>query len=117
MGLKNLALTKSEAKDTMMGCAPCEPDVDNAPKYPWGTALDLDDETLSKLDMDKLPDVGVEVTITAKAKITRKSENEDQGGVRRSLGVQITDMSIGDPSQSAESKLYKDTTGSGNPLG
>lgn len=112
MALKNLALTPAEAKDTYLGCGPCEPDADNAPKYPWGTELNLEDETLEKLGIDRLPEVGEEVQITAVAKVTRVSASESQGGARRSLYLQITDMAVGLPSQSAESKLY----GAGNPL-
>lgn len=108
MALKDLALSAAEAKKDMIGYASVEGDVDNMPKYPWGTSLDLDDDTLGKLGLAKLPEVGEEVAITAVAKVTRISANEDQGGMRKCLGLQITSMEVNVPSQtaSAADKLY-----------
>lgn len=100
----SLALTADEAKETIIGCASSDPK--DMPKYPYGTTLDLNDETLKKLGLDKLPEVGEEVAITCLAKITRISAYEEQEGVERSLGLQIVDMDLNVPSQSAASKLY-----------
>ena len=111
MALKNIAMSAAEAKETMIGYNTA--DVSNAPKYPYGTSLDLNNDTLEKLGITKLPSVGEEVTITAKAKVTRISAYEEQGGAEQCLGLQITDMDVSIPSQSqsASDKLY-----GGNPL-
>lgn len=114
MALKSLALTPAEAKDTYLGCAPCDAGEDNGPKYPWGTELNLEDDSLKKLGIEKLPEVGEVVNIMAQAKVTRVSASESQSGARRSLALQITDMAVDNPSQSRESKLYGNTTE--NPL-
>jgi len=67
------------------------------PEYPWGLELDLDSDTIKKLGIDfKNQTVGDSVHFTAKAKITRMSENQDiVGGGNRSLGLQITSMGWG----------------------
>lgn len=106
MTMQDLSLSPEEAKETMIGYSTSNPE--DAPKYPWGTSLDLDNDTLAKLGITKLPEVGEEVAITAIAKVTRISANEDQGGTRQCLGLQITTMEVGIPSQvtSAASKLY-----------
>ena len=111
MARKNLALTPDEAKETMIGYNSV--DASEAPKYPYGTCLDLNDESLQKLGITKLPNVGEEVTIQAKAKVTRISAYVEQGGAEQCLGLQITDMDVSIPSQSqsASDKLY-----GGNPL-
>lgn len=106
MPLKDLAMSPEEAKETMMGY--CESDVKDAPKYPWGTELDLNDTTLKKLGLTSLPAVGSEVTITAVAKVTRISAREEQGGAEQCLGLQITQMDLNSQGgeQPAANKLY-----------
>lgn len=105
--MKSIALTKAEAKETMMEYTPSAAE---APKYPYGTTLDLNDDTLSKLGLESLPAVGTEVTIMAKAKVTRVSMYEEQSGAESCMGLQITDMDITVPgnSKSVAQKLYKD---------
>jgi len=102
--MKDIALTAAEAKETMLGCSEA-----HAPKYPWGTSLEFDDETLEKLGITQLPDIGEEVAITAVAKVTRISASEDQDGARRCLGLQITLLDVNIPSQvlTPANKLYK----------
>ena len=105
--MKDISLTAAEAKENMIGCASI--DSADAPKYPWGTSLDLDDDTLTKLGITKLPDVGEELALTAVVKVTRISANEDQGGTRQCLGLQITSMELNIPSQviAPANKLYR----------
>ena len=106
--MKNIAMTKAEAKETMMEYT--APKAAEAPKYPYGTTLDLNDDTLSKLGLESLPAVGTEVTIMAKAMVTRVSMYEEQGGAESCMALQITDMDITVPEggKSAAQKLYKD---------
>jgi hypothetical protein len=65
--------------------------------YPYGLRICLDEECLAKLGVEKLPELGAEMMITAKVRVTRKSESEDmaEGEVERSLDLQITDMALG----------------------
>lgn len=111
MTMQDLSLTPAEAKETMMGYA--SPDISEAPKYAYGTSLDLNSDTLAKLGITKLPGVGEEVAITAVGKVTRISAYEEQGGSEQCRGIQITMMEIDIPSQvpaTAARKLYAATS-------
>lgn len=111
MALKDLALSAAEAKDTALGSSAAL--ENDAPKYPYGTMLDLNGETLSKIGMKKLPMVGEKVRIVAEGTITRVSEYQEQDGTDRCVGIQLTAMDVSAPSQrdSASDRLY-----GGNPL-
>ena len=67
----------------------------DAPKYPWGLSICLNDDSLDKLGVKTLPAVGTEVTIVAKATVSGTSEYSTEGeGSRASMDLQITDMQI-----------------------
>jgi hypothetical protein len=88
--LINMQQSAEEAKEYT------EPKASDAPKYPWGLCITLNDDSLEKLGIDALPAVDVEVTIIAKAIVSRTSEYQTQGGEsERSLDLQITDMQVG----------------------
>lgn len=82
----------------------------DAPMYPWGLQLHLDDETLDKLGITKLPEVGKSYTLTAKCDVTSVSENDSGDGPRRSVSLQITDLSLdfggGEKNSNAGAQLY-----------
>ena len=75
------------------------------PIYPYGTGLCLDEVALDKLDLDPAQDmeVGTLVHIMAVAKVTGYSTREYEGGSHRTLDLQITDMSIDDAPEAADS--------------
>jgi len=76
------------------------------PVYPWGLALTLDNEALEKLGMPTC-EVGDELMLMAKVKVTNMSANESENGKNRSLGLQITDMALEAGSESeASGALY-----------
>ncbi len=62
--------------------------------YPYGTRLELDHETLTKLGHTSMPQVGDTFHLHAKAKVTSASEHSSEGedGPRRSVSLQITHM-------------------------
>lgn len=67
----------------------------DAPKYPWGLSICLNDDSLEKLGVKSLPAVGTEVTIVAKATVSGTSENATENdGTRSSMDLQITDMQL-----------------------
>jgi len=69
----------------------------DAPLYPFGTSVDLDNEALSKLGMDELPEVGEEYTLMAKVSVTSVSSNQYGAGEKsRRVCLQITAMGLGD---------------------
>ena len=75
--------------------------------YPYGLQIRLDNETIEKLGIP-LPEVGKEVNIVAKAKITSASERSVEGGeADRSVELQITEMAISKPEREVDTdKLY-----------
>jgi hypothetical protein len=95
-GLKSLELSKEDRKEDI--CAPCDPKEDDGPRYPWGTRISLSNPELEKLGADAALDVGMEVLIVARAKVTSFNANEyvDDGEkkIRRSVDLQITDMAL-----------------------
>lgn len=96
--MKNLALSKTEAKDKA-DCSPCDGDL---PRYPYGLCLYLDDETLKKLGITELPKVGSNVQFGAVAKVTSTSQrayqtSEGKEEMRTCIDLQITDMDVPAP--------------------
>jgi hypothetical protein len=96
--LINMQQSAEEAKEY------AQPSVEDAPKYPWGLCITLNDDSLDKLGVKGLPAGGTEVTIIAKATVSRTSENQTQSGeTERSLDLQITDMRLNTGSSDAKS--------------
>ncbi len=62
--------------------------------YPYGLEISLDSDSLTKLGMDSLPEVGAVMTLTAKVKVTRVSEHASEGHSDKSVVLQITDMEL-----------------------
>lgn len=109
MGLKDMALTAAEAKENMIGYAS---DVGEAPKFPYGLSLDLNNDVLTKLGITTLPAVGASMLLSAEVKVTRISAYEEQDGAEQCLGLQIVAMDLSAPAEeqpSAASRLYKAT--------
>ena len=80
----------------------------DAPAYPWGLSLTLDEEALDKLGIE-LPEVDEKVAVIAKATVTNVSSNSSAGGEkRRSVSLQITELCIepGASTKKAEEALY-----------
>lgn len=100
--LKSMKVSPSEAKSM------AEPSMVSEREYPYGLCLNLEEEALSKLGIDKLPAVDTEVMIMAKAKVCRASVRDDGNGKQRSMELQITDMALGQAvkEKSAEEVLY-----------
>lgn len=96
MKLISLELDKAEAKAE--AGEPCKAE---APRYPYGTSLYLDEVALKKLGLDV--EVGDEVNIVAVGKVTGMSSHEDaDGGKHETLDIQLTSMSVEDPDEADE---------------
>lgn len=90
MAMVNMKMSREEAKEYS------EPTAMDAPEYPYGLCLDLDDDALEKLGITSLPAVGTQMTITARVYVKSTSAYNTQGGESESrMSVQITDMEIG----------------------
>lgn len=77
--------------------------------YPYGLALHLDDDSLEKLDIKKLPVTGSTMTLTAKVRVTgTRADEQADGEVEGSLRLQITDMELkGEKTPPDAGKLYE----------
>lgn len=87
----SMKLTPAEAKqETMLA------EADEAPEYPYGLSICIDDDILEKLGIDpaKLPPVGTVFYIEAKAEVCSTSQYQNQDGADTSMSLQITDMSL-----------------------
>lgn len=90
MSLIDMTLSAEEAKE-QMGCDPGD-----APKYPWGLEISLDDETLAKLGITVLPAPGTKLQITAICEVCATSQRKSQNGEdESSVSLQITAMEVG----------------------
>lgn len=66
------------------------------PEYPYGLCIDLDDDSMEKLGITTLPEIGTEMTITAKVVVKSVSSSQYEGSDKESrMSLQITDMEIG----------------------
>ena len=87
--LINMETTPQEAREMV------KPTPADAPKYPWGLQICLNDDSLEKLGVKTLPAAGTEVTIVAKAVVAGTSERQTEGeGTKASMDLQITDLQI-----------------------
>lgn len=84
-----------------------------APAYPWGLSINLDSDTLEKLECDVSEfKVGSKMRIMAAVEVTSVSSNETRGaGESSSVSLQITDMALDDEgkkSKDASKALYQE---------
>jgi hypothetical protein len=105
MALTSMKMSPEEAKEEY---GTCEPSAANAPEYPYGLTLSLNDESMTQLGMSTLPAVGSKVMITAMATVTSTSSDSRQDGdTEQRVGLQITDMELGAAAgKSAADTLY-----------
>ncbi|MBI5520215.1 MAG: hypothetical protein HY916_09160 [Desulfovibrio sp.] len=113
--LVNMALPKPK-KGEKDKCGELCTNAADAPKYPWGLTLRLDDEAIKKLGLDiKNFNTDTVVTITAKAECTEMREEDRQSsGKSQSLSFQITDMAISREGKDAFADGW-DAAGKGKP--
>lgn len=101
MEMKSMLLTKKESKDMKEGVVP-----ENEPSYSYGLKLNLDDESMKKLGIEKMPKLGKTMILHAKVKVADMNESISANSNYRSLGLQITDMDLEDEKEPLEKRLY-----------
>lgn len=81
--------------------------------YPYGLRLCLNDDVLDKLGIEKLPELGAEITIQAKVVVVSRNESADAGDPDgdndyKSMDLQITALGLGLPESDDKkaAKLY-----------
>lgn len=99
-GLINMKMEKMEQGPAVPMCGHQE--------YPYGLRINLDHESLEKLGLSKLPEVGSELMIMAKVQVVGTNESESiEGGEYNNLSLQITDMKLEKTKKkSSEEALY-----------
>ena len=110
MALTDMMLDATEAKEEA-GISESD-----APKYPYGLQLCLNDEALEKLQLDPLPPIGTVLTLVAQVKVTgvrsyeiqtEKTAGEPDENQESSVDLQITAMELQPADKpSAAERLY-----------
>jgi hypothetical protein len=105
MALVDMQMSADEARKEYGTCAPeGSGSDDDLPKYPYGLTINLDDETLAKLGITSLPDVGVAMTLTARVEVCSTSQYQNRDGKKDvSLSLQITAMELSGAAESSPS--------------
>lgn len=87
----NMKMTKKAAAEYASGPASAE----DAPAYPYGLELCLNDDSLKQLGITDPPAVGTEMTLMAKVTVTSTGVNQQQDGDKEArCSLQITDMEL-----------------------
>lgn len=105
MAMVNMQMSAEEAREMT------QPTADDAPRYPYGLCICLDDDALEKLGLTQLPAVGTAMTLTARVEVSSTSAYQTRGGESEArLELQITDMELGTAPASANAvnTLYGD---------
>lgn len=93
----SMKLSPQEAAEYTGAVAPAPGD---APAYPYGLCLCLNDETLKKLGYTDPPAVGTEMMLQAKVVVTSTGVNQQQDGDKEArCDMQITDMELASASR------------------
>lgn len=109
MALKDLKITKKEAKEVNKSIGLADSDQE---RYPYGLRLDLNNDTLDKLGIDKLPAVGAVITFEAKAKVVGSRQSATEGSENRSIELQITHLDLeGDDKKPGTSGITRASSG------
>lgn len=90
MALKSLKLPKKSAKQDGALVSESYP----RDEYPYGTRLDLSNESLDKLGIKTLPEVGSSFMIECKVTVIGSRQNATKDKTSRTLELQITDMDL-----------------------
>lgn len=109
MTMKDLKISKQEVKEKnkamqVIGSSDQE-------RYPYGLRLDLNNDTLEKLGMKKLPTVGTVLMFEAKAKVVGSRQSATEGSENRSVELQITHIDLEDGESDEEVKEGELTRG------
>lgn len=78
-----------KATETLLECCSSE-----QPEYPYGLCISLDTDSLNKLGLTELPEIGTVLTLLARVEVTSVSQYERSDGKNRDVSLQITDMEL-----------------------
>ena len=104
--MKSMELTKEESK---AGYGEVLAGAGDAPLYPYGLNIHLDNETIKKLGLTGLPDVGQVMNINAVAKVVSIGTSQHQGNDKTSRAeLQITHMTLDKAGKDMAKEMYPD---------
>lgn len=90
-GMTSMKMTAKEAKEY----ASPSTAVADAPQFPYGLRVELNNDSLDKLAMKDMPKIGDRFTMTCTVEACGcASYTERDGDENRSLSLQITDMAL-----------------------
>lgn len=101
--MKNMKISKDENVKMEEQCCIAEQD------YPYGLSVSLEEDSIQKLGIDKLPEIGQKFALNAIVEVTSISDYQSQENRNRCIRLQITDMELAGPpkeEKSAESVMY-----------
>ena len=78
----------------------------DAPEYPYGLRIRLEEDQLKKMGITELPKLEKEVELIAKGYISSVSSNESEYGSHRCVEIQITEMAFEPKKKSQSETLY-----------
>lgn len=79
----------------------------DSPEYPYGLSISLDAESMEKLNMSEMPEIGEEMLVMAKVRVTSLSQHEMEGSDKdKHVSLQITEMGLKDEEKRAADKMY-----------
>lgn len=91
MTMISMRLTDQDKKDQ----AAKETLVSERARYPYGLRINLDPESVKRLGMEDMPEVGKKMVMLAKVEVVNISkENERDDQEEYSMGLQITDLAF-----------------------
>lgn len=102
--MKNMKLTPKEATKE---CMPCDNEY-KGPEYPYGLRVCLDGESMDKLGLKELPDVGTKMKLVAIVEVVGARIDKGQDREYKNVDLQITDMELASAKteKSTEDALY-----------
>ena len=102
--LVDMKYTKAEQKEEKREIAAPSPQ-----EYPWGLAIRLEDEELTKLGVKTMPGVGDEIHLMAIAKVTGVNQSATAKDSDCCVSLQITMLQVLMHETAAEEKGEKET--------
>jgi hypothetical protein len=96
--LVDLKLAAKDKNESLLGATPS--DAPEAPEYPYGCCISLDEEILTKLGITAPPAVGSTMFLCALVKVESTRQYAEDGGEKGepttgfNVELQLTDMSL-----------------------
>lgn len=105
MSLTSMKMSKRDSKGE------CAIDCSDS-KYPYGIRINLDNHSLDKLGISKLPEVGTEMIVVGVGVVESANERKRRKGIDRDISIQLQRLEVGPLEEStaedAVSRAVKD---------